>query len=72
MIVYNVTVKVDLDINDIWLRFMKEDHIPRVLATGCFYDHKMFRVVEADQSDGITYAIQYFGHSMNDYFTYQN
>ncbi len=72
MIIYNVTIKIDLNINDIWVRWMKEEHIPRVLATGCFYDYKMFRVVEADQTDGITYAVQYYAHGMSDYFTYQN
>lgn len=72
MIVYNVTVKIDLNINDVWVRYMKEDHIPRVLATGCFTGHKFYRIVEADQSDGITYAIQYFANSIGDYFTYQN
>jgi hypothetical protein len=72
MIVYNVTVKIDLDINDVWLPWMKSEHIPKVIATGCFSSYKMYRVVEADQTDGITYAIQYFGESMSDYFTYQN
>jgi len=41
-------------------------------GTGCFTSYKMYRVVEADQTDGITYAIQYFANAMSDYFTYQN
>lgn len=72
MIVYNVTIKIDLNINDVWVQFMKEEHIPQVLATGCFTGYKFYRIVEADQTDGITYAVQYFANSMSDYFTYQN
>lgn len=42
MILYNVTVKIDLDVHDLWLRWMKEEHIPRVMETGCFVESKLF------------------------------
>jgi hypothetical protein len=71
MIVYNVTVKIDLDVHDIWVRWMKEDHIPRVMATGCFVNFKMYRILEEDQTDGISYATQYFAKTINDYFDYK-
>lgn len=72
MIVYNVTVKVDLEINDMWVLWMKKDHIPQVMDTGCFSQYKFYRIVENDQTDGITYAVQYFAETMSDYFLYQN
>ncbi len=71
MIAYNVTVKVDLEINNIWVEWMKKDHIPKVLETGCFTGYKFFRIVEEDQTDGITYAVQYYANSMSDYFEYK-
>lgn len=71
MIIYNVTVKVDLDIHDEWLEWMKSKHIPDVLATGMFLSNKIYRVLDQDNSDGITYAIQYSANSMSDYFKYQ-
>jgi len=71
MIVYNVTVKIDLDIHDLWLRWMKEEHMPRVMETGCFTGSKIFRVLEEDTRDGITYAIQYYTTDMGRYFDYQ-
>ncbi len=40
MIIYNVTVKIDLDVHDLWLKWMKEEHIPRVMETACFTDCK--------------------------------
>lgn len=71
MIIYNVTIKIDLNVHDLWLRWMKEEHIARVLETGCFYDAKMYRVLEENTTDGITYAIQYFANTMSDYFEYK-
>jgi hypothetical protein len=71
MIVYNVTIKIDLDVHDLWLRWMKEEHIPQVMETGCFTDNKIYRVLEENTTDGITYAIQYFANSMSDYFDYK-
>ncbi len=63
MIIYNVTVKVDHDVAEDWLDWMRNTHIPDVLATGLFTDHRICRVVQ-DDPDGMTYAIQYFCESM--------
>lgn len=59
MIIYNVTVKIDRDVHDEWLQWMKEVHIPDVMNTGLFKSHQMARVLLQDESDGITYATQY-------------
>lgn len=71
MIIYNVTVKIDLSVHDLWFKWMKEEHMARVMETGCFTDCKMYRVLEENTSDGITYAIQYFANTMTDYFDYR-
>jgi hypothetical protein len=72
MIVYNVTIKVDLAVHELWVRWMKEDHIPKVMETGCLISHKFYRIMEDNQSDGMTYAIQYFAPDLPTYFDYQN
>ena len=71
MIVYNVTVKIDPSVHDVWLKWMKEHHIPDVMKTGFFFDHKMYRLMELNEADGITYAIQYFCDSFENYLQYQ-
>jgi len=71
MIVYNVTVKIDLNVHELWVKWMKEDHIPKVMETGCFTDHKFYRIMEENQSDGMTYAIQYFANELSNYFDYK-
>lgn len=72
MIVYNVTIKIDWEVHKSWMAFMQEKHIPDLLNTGLFHGHKMFRIMEEDESDGVTYAIQYFFRNMQDYFTYKH
>ncbi len=59
MIIYNVTVKINLDAHDEWLLWMQETHIPDVMNTGLFESYKMARILGHDESDGITYATQF-------------
>jgi len=59
MIIYNVTVKIDTDVHDDWLQWMKEVHIPDVMQTGLFSSNQMAKVLGQEENDGITYAIQY-------------
>lgn len=70
-VLYNVTVSVDLAIHEEWLIWMKEVHIPEVMATGYFLENRICRV-HAFEEGGVTYAIQYICHSMTDYEDYQN
>jgi hypothetical protein len=69
-ILYNVTVKVTKDISQEWLKWMKEVHIPDVMATGLFLENKVCKILH-DEEDGDTFAIQYFCKNMNDFQTYQ-
>jgi|SRR5579862_4003620 len=71
MIIYNVTIKIDLQVHDIFLRWLKEEHIPKVMQTGCFLEHKMYRILEENTTDGISYCIQYFTNEISTYFDYR-
>jgi hypothetical protein len=71
MIIYNVTVKIDLTVHDVWLNWMKEEHIPRVMETGCFTAYKMFRILEENTTEGISYSVQYSADQIADYFNYK-
>lgn len=59
MILYNVTVKIDPDVHDEWLQWMREVHIPEVMATGLFLDNRIAKVLLQDESDGVSYSFQY-------------
>ncbi len=65
MILYNVTVNVESSIIDEWLGWMKDQHIPEVMATGCFKQHKILKLMQEDpEAQGSTYAVQYFAENM--------
>ncbi|HAQ71735.1 MAG TPA: DUF4286 domain-containing protein [Flavobacteriales bacterium] len=65
MIIYNVTVKVDNDVHDEWMEWMRSIHIPEVMATQKFIDHQVAKVL-VDDADGITYSFQYKCQSMDE------
>lgn len=71
MIIYSVTIKIDLSAHDEWLNWMKTEHIAAVIGTGKFVSAKFHRILNDDETDGITYNVQYRANSMSDYFDYK-
>jgi hypothetical protein len=71
MIIYNVTVKIDHDVHEDWLDWMKNIHIPDVMKTNVFSENRICRLLTVDESDGITYAIQYGCKDMAAFDKYQ-
>jgi len=59
MIIYNVTINVQEDIHDKWLKWMKEEHIPDMLNTKKFTKALMTKVLVQEAMGGITYSVQY-------------
>ena len=70
MIIYNVTVNIENDVKEEWLKWMKEKHIPDVMATGYFLENKICKVL-VDEEQGTTFSIQYTCRNMNDLEEYQ-
>lgn len=70
MIVYNVTTMVHPARAEEWLGWMREVHIPQIMATGCFTDFRMLRLLDADEGDGVTFAVQYHCDRREDYDSY--
>lgn len=63
MIIYNVTVKTEAAIANDYINWLKEEHIPDIINTGCFTSAKILRLLEVDETDGPTFAIQYHAES---------
>lgn len=70
MIIYNVTINIEESVHDEWLRWMKEKHIPAVMATGYFLENRFCRVLVEEES-GKTYSVQYTCASMADLEEYR-
>lgn len=58
MYIYNVTINIDAEIDKKWVKWMREEHIPEMLATGKFTKALMTRVM-TNEDTGITYSVQY-------------
>lgn len=58
MYIYNVTINIDAEIEKKWIKWMQEEHIPEMLATGKFHKALMTRVM-TNEDTGITYSVQY-------------
>ncbi|MBK9505965.1 MAG: DUF4286 family protein [Chitinophagales bacterium] len=71
MYIYNVTVKIDQSRADEWLVWMREKHIPDVMATGFFTENRVCRLVDEGDMEGITFAIQYTCNDLDDFLQYK-
>ncbi len=58
MIIYNVTTIIEEDIHDEYVQYMKQVHMPEVMATGKFDQSSLLRLTEP-VNEGITYCAQY-------------
>jgi hypothetical protein len=70
MYIYNVTIKLQWSIHDDWVKWMQEKHLHDVMATNCFTKYQFVRLLEIDEEEGPTYAIQYFCDSKAQYNQY--
>jgi len=70
MIIYNVTIKITNAIHTGGLQWLKEEHIPEVIETGCFTHAVILKLMETDETEGPTYAVQYFAESKGLYNNY--
>lgn len=73
MIIYNVTVQINHEVEEDWVKWMRTHHIPDVIKTEQFTSHRFCRLIShQEQSQGTsTYAIQYFAQSMKNIHNYQ-
>ena len=72
MIVYNITIKITPGIEEEWVNWQKNEHIPDVMSSGQFTEYKFYRLLEQNEHDGITYVVQYFASSLENYNRYIN
>ncbi|BFM42814.1 DUF4286 family protein [Flavobacterium sp. CFS9] len=59
MIIYNVTSNIHESVQEQWLKWMQEKHIPEILATQKFSSARIVRVMIEEEMGGITYSVQY-------------
>lgn len=70
MIIYNVTVKVENEVADAWVNWMKGEHMQDLMNTGLFTECRLCRLLEQDEAEGVTYSAQYSLENIEHYNTY--
>ena len=63
MFIYNVTTKISRNINDAWVAWMMQEHMPALIHTNCFIRYQLLKLHEQDEEEGPTYVAQYFTES---------
>ncbi|MFM7644312.1 MAG: DUF4286 family protein [Sphingomonadales bacterium] len=71
MVIYNVTVSIDLAVAKEWLSWMRSKHIPDVLKTGCFLECRLSRV-KGEEEGGLTYSVMYLAKDQATLDRYQS
>lgn len=71
MYIYNVTINIEQDVEQDWLRWMQEKHIPEMLSLGKFSEAKLSQVM-VEESQGVTYSVQYTTDSKETLEKYYN
>lgn len=72
MIVYNITTQVTWAIHEKWINWLLNEQLPRMLATGLFQRYQLVQLMEVDETEGPTYAIQLFSATIEELNTYKN
>jgi len=67
MYIYNLTVLVNASIEEKWKLWMRETYIAEVMESGCFTGFQFVRLLDMDEEEGATYALQFFAENIEDY-----
>ena len=70
MLVYNITLKIEHSIHQSWLNWMKTTHISEMMATGRFTSYRFLKILDYDEAEGITYALQFYLENRSAYDSY--
>ena len=72
MFIYNVTVSVTKEVENEWVAWMKQVHIPDVLNTGMFTSYKFYKVLSHDDPATSSYATMYNFDVLDNFVKYLN
>ena len=70
MILYNVTSSLEPAAADAWVTYMRDVHMPEVMASGFFIKNQLLRLLN-EEDGGFTYAAQYYCLSLEQLDAYQ-
>ncbi len=60
MTILNITTKISWEIHEQWKSWLLKEHVPAILATCLFERYQFVHLLEMDDDDGPTYALQLY------------
>jgi len=70
MLIYNITMQAEWGIHDAWLQWMYTIYLPFIMNSGCFEKYQLVQLLEVNDAEGPTYALQLYAASKADYNRY--
>lgn len=70
MILYNITSSIDPESAEEWFAYVRNVHVPEIMATGFFVKHQLCRLLN-EENDGFTYATQLYALNLEQLETYR-
>lgn len=71
MIIYSVTISIDEKVENEWVKWMRQTHIPEVMATGLFVNCRFAKLISHQEEGYINYSAQYSCASSTDLQNYK-
>jgi len=65
MLIFNTTYKVASKVNENWISWTKESHIPFMLNSGNFTKAQITKIVGSEDEEGTSYSVQFHITDMN-------
>jgi Domain of unknown function (DUF4286) len=71
MIIYSITNIIKKEVEEEWVKWMQDVHIPDVVATGHFAGSELFKIkIPESQSGEVSYVVNYECKSFEEYLLY--
>ena len=72
MLLYNTTYSIELGNEEDFLAWMKETHLPEVMATELPLEHKMLQLLTEVDNGAATFSVQYIFNNPRKLETFRN
>ena len=59
MLIFNTTYKISGSITEHWLEWVKQNHLPFMLADELFSRPQIAKIVGSEDEEGVSYSIQF-------------
>lgn len=72
MIIYNITTLVSWPIHEDWRDWLINEFIPELMETKLFSHYQVVRLMEVNEDEGPTYAVQLYLRNTSDFYSYRD